>query len=241
MPILSIKVDADGPLKACRDLRENQIPWTIARSLTMVAQAGQDAARKLAGQVFRLRNDWTTRNIKIEAATKQNLTAKVFTDTSNRTTGAGDYLPLQQDGGIKVSHRSGVRVAVPSDYLRSATGNGPIPVQLRPQVMLQFLDSAAELTTKQVRRRRQALVNGWYFWLHPNKANPKAIMGRQVNETQVHIFYFLVPDAGVPARFPMENTVRDVVDRQYVEIFRRAATETISNDLLRGSGVSVKL
>lgn len=112
-----------------------QLPFAIARTLTKVAQDGQAAGIVEVGQVFTQRNDWTRRGIKIKPATKTNLVAEVFTDTSNRKSGAPDYLLKQEDGGDRVPVNGRHYIAIPTKYLRRIAP-GVIGNSLRPRSLL---------------------------------------------------------------------------------------------------------
>ena len=240
--MLSAKVDISGPMAAFQNLRREQLPWTIARALTKTAQDVQGASRQLADRVFKTRNDWTVRNIKIKAATKTQLMAVVFTDTANHHSGAPDYLGPQQDGAEKVPHNGRMHIAIPTKYLRQITGNGPIPNKYRPRTMLQFAQ-AGPPTKGQMRKRSAAIRDGWYYFLQTLHGGGYCIMGRYVAapRDQARGFYLLVTEAHIRGRFPMERTAIEICDMRFEENFRNAAIETIGNDLLRGSGLRIKL
>lgn len=238
-----MKVDVDGPLRAFKDLRENSLPFVIARALTMTAQAGQKAAQALERGVFKLRNDWTVRNTKITPATKQNLVASVYTDTSNHSSGAPDYLARQQDGGEKVPVNGRKMLAIPTQYLRRMAP-GTIPAELRPRNLLGALGgryTAFKRGSGQIALRNQKIVNGFVFFLQTMQGGRLAIMGRYMTENEAYPFYILVPDARINARFPMDKTVIEITEREFPAMLTKAANETIANDLLQGSGVRVKL
>lgn len=242
MAILGIKVDISGPLAAFQNLRRDQLPWTIARALTKTAQDGQAAGRRLEGEVFKLRNDWTVRNTRIRPATKTELTSIVFTDTSNHVTGAPDYLGPQQDGAEKVPHNGRMHIAIPTTYLRQITGNGPIPDRYRPRTMLQFAQ-AGPPTKGQMRKRNAAIRDGWYYFMQTLRSGVDCIMGRYVHDPRdaARVFYLLVTEAQIRGRFPLEKTVIQICDARFEDNFRTAALETIGNDLLRGSGLRIRL
>jgi len=246
--LLNIKVDVDGPLAACKELRENQIPFTIARALTMTAIEARDAVRVEEKRVFHTRNDWTTSRTLVKMATKQDLTAQVYTDTANRKTGAPDYLPRQEEGGIKrpsgygVQFQGGSYLAVPTKVLLRMIGGGIMPAKYRPTNML--LSATLGPPTKgQMRRRRAQLREGMYYFIVTFKSGKLGVMGRNANDARDAAvpLYILTPDAHVTARFPMDQTVKDVVEQSFSGNFSKAAIEVMGNDLLRGSGVSVRL
>jgi hypothetical protein len=242
-----IKVDIDGPMKAFKDLREDQIPWTIARALTMTAVDGRDAARVKEGQAFRLRNDWTQQRTLTGIATKTSLTAQVYTDTENRSTGAPDYMPLQDEGGTKtprgyIQWKGQSFLAVPTKELRRIYP-GVIPAQYRPTNILP-LTTIGPPTRGQMRARRAQIRNGMYFFVQPSsKSGVLMIMYRNAFDVRdaARPLYILVSKANVRGRQVVEEVVTRVVESNFAANFSKAASETIANDLLRGSGVSVRL
>jgi hypothetical protein len=241
--MFTARVDVSGPLAGCQQLRTEQLPWTLARALTMTAQQGQAASREVAGAVFKLRNDWTLQNIRIKAATKTMPVAEVNADTSNRQTGAPDYLSRQQSGGNRVPVNGRMHIAVPTKYLLQMVGGGVIPQELRPR---QLLGAVGERYTRTKRNGQIALTNqkrvrGMVFFLYPPEPQAKMIMGRYWTERQAYPFYLLIDEARIPPRFPMEQTVMALAEKNFPQNFSKAATETIANDMLRGSGLQVKL
>jgi len=248
---LTIKVNIDGPLKAFRDLRTNQLPFTIARALTMTAIDGQAAMRDLEGSVFTMRNDWLIRNTRIKAATRENLVAEVYEDTRNRKGSAPDYLSDQESGGVRTGFVWWNRVeyrAIPTKYLNPF--NGVIPRELAAQNLLNAVDGKYTVTvTKRVgdfkyKRnaiRKQKLVQNMVFFVVTLKSGTLALCGRQARENNAIPFYVLETSAKVSPTFPAFEEVNKMAQETFPENFRRAAIETIASDLLRGSGVSVRL
>jgi len=247
MPVLSAKVDVDGPLRAFADLRQNQIPFTIARALTMTAIDARNTTRTLEGSKFQLRNDWTVDRTLTQMATKQNLTAEVYTDTANRRTGAPDYLPRQEDSGTKTpSGRVTVDgiayIGVPTKYLRAIVGQ-IIPSWARPAQLLQNIKSRG------TRRRGKAegpsvrgfVTFGHVFFATVLKSGKPAIMARAVGERDALPMYILIKSAHIPAVFPAFQEVSQTAEARFPANFSRAATEVIANDAMRGSGVQVRL
>lgn len=244
MPILSAKVDIDGPLQAFEKLRAKQLPWTIARALTQTAKEGQGGARKLEGEVFKLRNDWTVQSTKIVAATNNNLVAQVLTDTANRKSGAPDYLGDQESGGDRVPVGGRMHRAVPTQYLlRMCGSSGVIPDELRPRNLLGAVNDRYSGWNRkgQIALRNQKIVRGMVFFLANLPGGSLAIYGRYWTERDAYPMYVLTPEAHLRAIFPMEKTVVEIVEANFPENFSKAATETIANDLLHGSGLRVKL
>jgi hypothetical protein len=251
MPILSMSVDVDGPLKAFADLRQNQLPFTIARALTMTAQDSQAAMRELEGKVFRLRNDWLVQNTRIKAATTTNLVAQVYEDTRNRSGSAPDYLSDQETGGLRVGFvrwNGNVYRAVPTKYLNPF--GGVIPRELAAQNLLGAVNGKYTITVmkrvgdfKYQRNavRRQNRVQTMAFFVVKLKDGTLALCGRNAGSQEAIPLYILVAGAHVSGIFPAFDTVSEVATAKFPENLTKAATETIANDLLRGSGIRIKL
>lgn len=245
--VLDIKVDIDGPLRACKILREDQIPFTIARALTMTAVDARDAAREKEADVFELRNDWTQQRTLTKMATKTDLTAQVYTDTTNRRTGAPDYMPLQDDGGIKhpsaysVQWKGQSYLAVPTKVLRRLC-RGPIPAKWKPSQML-INATMGPLTKSQMRQRRALARDGMYYFIVRVKSGALCIMGRAVADARdaAEPYYILITSANLRGRHPVDEVVDRIVEEFFSENFSKASTEISVNESLRGTGVRVKL
>lgn len=245
--VLDIKVDIDGPMRACKILREEQLPFTIARALTMTAMDARDAVRTKEGEVFELRNDWTQKRTLTKMATKTDLTAQVYTDTENRRTGAPDYMPMQEDGGTKrpnaysVQWRSQGYLAVPTKALRRICP-GPIPAKWRPSQML-LNATMGPLTRTQTRQRRAMARDGMYYFIVRLKSSALFLMGRAVADAREAAipYYILITSAHLRGRHPVDETVEVVVEEKFAENFSKAATEIAVNNSLQGTGVRVKL
>ena len=257
MPVWGIKTNFDDAIATCDVLTHEQMPFTIARALTMTAQDAQKDTRDLTQRVFKLRNDWTTRNIKITPAQKDTLVATVFSDTENRETGAKDYLPSQQEGEERVPIQGRKRIAIPTKYLLSMVGNKPMPDWLRPAAMMKYADLNGKFATTRDRgkvkkgtlRRRPATINNLIFFVPSDSSGREiplpggafVIMARSVGDPKAaYPMYLLVTEASIKARFPMQATVEAAVAAGIGPNFDRAAAEVMGSELLRGTGFRLK-
>ena len=257
--MLNLSVDISGPLAGIEKLLGDDLPFTIARFLTMCAQEGQTAARDLEKSTFRLRNDWTTRNTKITPATKTSLLSQVYTDTENRATGAPDYLPRQEEGGEKVPLAGHRFLAIPTRYLRRVAP-GIIPDGLRPRNLLPPGANLGEtylgnFRQKGVRPRRAigketraALeTNHYAAFVQKTKGGTLCIFVRyggmrhtgNLSGNDAEPWYTLVPDAHLKPIFPMEQLVQAAVEAGAEKNFDRAAAEVLVNNAL-DSGFRVR-
>jgi hypothetical protein len=262
MSDFGITVDIREQIAGLEKALGDDLPFTIARFLTLCAQEGQAAARAGERAVFTLRNDWTTQNTKITPATKQSLFAVVYTDTANRATGAPDYLPQQDEGGEKVPIAGHRFLAIPTRYLFKYTPKTrPIPDNLRPSALLppgvmldvgervqgHFTAGSRATGTHRVigRRSLKKLGNGDFeAFVQQTRTGTLCIfvkhggLGYQ-GAQDAEPWYTLVREAHIRPRFPMEDLVEAAVDAGLDKNFNRAAAEVLVNDLLR-AGFSVQ-
>jgi hypothetical protein len=253
-----IKLDPGGVDVGLREMIGDDLPFTIARFLTLSAQDGQEAGRQLAGRVFKLRNDWTTRNVRITPATKTKLMSEVFTDTSNRRSGAPDYLPAQDEGGEKVPLGGHRYLAVPTRYLRKLAP-GVIPSALRPRSLLPpnanlgqayqgKFGRVGKAATPYPRTSHQdaILSNGDFVaFAQTTKSGVLCIfvrhggVGFHGGSQDAEPFYTLIRAAHIQPRFPLEQVVEAIVQQNADRNFDRAAAEVLVNRALK-SGLQVK-
>ena len=255
--MISIRTDMGDVDAGLERLIGEDLPFTIARFLTMQAQSGQGAARAGEREVFKLRNDWTTQNTKITPATKQSQMSEVFTDTSNRKTGAEDYLPRQDEGGDKVPLAGHRYLAIPTRYLRKVAP-GIIPNALRPKNLLPaganlgeaFTGSFSSKGTRPRRglgrdARKKLGSNEFVAFVQQTRGGTLCIfvrhggIGFHGGSQDAEPWYTLVSEAHVKARFPMEQLVETALDADAQKNFDRAAAEVLVNNAIR-SGFRVQ-
>ena len=260
MGILGLRLDLGGVDKGLEQLLGEDLPFTIARFLTMMAQEGQGVSREAEKRVFKLRNDWTVRNTRITPATKTKLFSEVFTDTSNQKTGADDYLPRQEDGGEKVPVAGHSFLAIPTKYLRKyVPDNKPIPDNMRPRAILpagadlgqsyggKFSSGSRSNGTKRLigRQTMKKLGSGEFeAFIQTTKSGTLCIFVRHggmgyKGARDAEPWYTLVREAHVKPVFPMEQLVEQVVGEKMEATFNRAAAEVLVNDALK-NGLQVR-
>jgi hypothetical protein len=254
--LVKLSVDVDGPVRGIRTIRDQALPFTIVRALTMTAQDAQQIVRQVERGVFKLRNDWTTRNTKITPATKEKMMAEVYTDTGDAS--APDYLPRQQDGGERVPVGGHRYLAIPTDYLFKYTSRSrPIPDNLRPKAIL---PADAEIgatyagsfsfgagTARRVigkRTLKKLGASDFMAFTQVTRSGSLCIMVRHGGGTggpsDAEPWYLLIHDAHIRPVFPMTAVVTEVVSMNFEANFTRAAAEVAVNDALRGTGLTVK-
>lgn len=154
-----IKIDAQVT-NAMRGF-ERQMPFAIALALTRTAQ---DAQQEVKGQLpsrFALRNGWTARNIRIQAASKSGLEATIT---------APDYMAKQETGETEHAKRRYLVAPAP------AIGNRIAPAGMRPSAVLrQPRTFIMEMKSGKVgivqRKGRRPLPVRILWWLTPTQRN----------------------------------------------------------------------
>lgn len=153
-----IKIDAQVT-NAMRGF-ERQMLFAIALALTRTAQ---DAQQEVKGQLpsrFALRNGWTARNIRIQAASKSGLEATIT---------APDYMTKQETGETEHAKRRYLVAPAP------AIGNRIAPAGLRPSAVLRqprtfILEAGGSVAIAQ-RKGRKAKPLRILWWLTPTQRN----------------------------------------------------------------------
>lgn len=231
MPTFNVKLDATEVVKGLFDLQKNQLPYAMARSLTVTAKDAQVAVQGGLSKKFHLRNNWTVQGIRVKPAEKKQwpITADVHTDVANRRTGAPDYLAPQEDGAEKVPIGGRHHLAIPTKYLRRMV-SGVIPEELRPRNLLGAVGGrfAGRNRKGQIALKGQKLVKGFEFFLFPDPQNPKWIMGRYFTDRDAYPFYVLVPHGRIKPSLHMQKTVENIVNDRFARNW-----EVVWQDIIR--------
>jgi hypothetical protein len=259
--LIKLSVDVDGPMRGIKIVRDQALPFTIVRALTLTAQEAQAIVQQVERTAFALRNDWTVRNTKITPATKDKMMAEVYTDTGNRASGAIDYLPRQQDGGERVPLSGHKYLAIPTNYLFKYTPKSrPIPDNLRPKAILPpdaqigqtYAGSFSSGSRGEVKRMigkatmKKLGVSDFAAFTQVTHSGTLCIfvrhggMGFRGGSNDAEPWYVLVRNARIKPVFPMTDVVTQVVGSNFDHNFTRAAAEVGINDALRGTGLTVK-
>lgn len=128
--MLEINVQSDilQAMKKLQSITEKQqFAFACARALTQTAVEVQTEVRKNMPSRFTLRRDWIVKGIRVERATKRNLTAVVYSRDK--------FMGLQEFGGTKNPLRN--YIAVPTSMVRRT-----------PREMIKKSDRPAQLGDK---------------------------------------------------------------------------------------------
>lgn len=107
--IISVQTDIEKAIKQLQSITEKeQFRFAVAKALTKTAVDVQREVRKNMPSRFILRRQWIVQGIQIERATKQNLTASVYSRDK--------FMKLQETGGPKNPLRN--YIAIPTSMVK---------------------------------------------------------------------------------------------------------------------------
>ena len=199
---MEFKIDIKGLneiVKELDDLAKKQLPFAIARSLTMTAS---DARKKIIQEMpmrFTIRTGWLTSKYgpRVEMATKQNMSAKVFI--------TAPWIIGFEKGEIRTPE--GKFFTIPTENVRR-TKRDLIAKTMKPSYLLHQA------------KRKAFFVN--------TKVGLKVIAQRVSKKRYpLKIMYYLVPKAKITPRLFFEQTCRGIVYENWRKNFDIALDEAI--------------
>ncbi|MBX6382093.1 MAG: hypothetical protein IRZ07_03830 [Microbispora sp.] len=156
---INVSVDIRKATRFLDDAARRQIPFATAKALTATADAARIAVTRSLPQTFDRPTPFTLRAIGIKAATKRDLTARVFVKDAQ-----AKYLALEETGGTRTPDK-GVALVMPKAVARNAFGN-------IPKGMLQRLKRQKNVF---VGKPEGSNAGGFYRRLKNDKLQPLAI------------------------------------------------------------------
>lgn len=176
-----------------------QFRFSVAKALTVTAAQVQQEVRKNMPERFTLRRQWVVNGIRIEKATKDNLTATVYSKDA--------FMGRQEVGGTKVPKFDN-HLAIPMRAVRR-TKTGMINAADLPSNL-----GKAEFSVKrgkQMAPRRGA--GGSVFKL---VSNGRTYLCRRRNG-QVELLYLLVPNAQVKKRLGLGDDAKKIARLKFAQ------------------------
>lgn len=202
--MITIKVDMK-PVQEMLAKAGTEMPFAIAKGLTKTAQDVQSKVIEGLPNRFTLRTGWykpnTPYGFKIEKATKQNMTAKVFTKAP--------FMQLQEEGGTK-RLPSGKRIAVP--FLEQQGR--------RPGVVYGVKRTKRDLIMKSQKPRNLAKA----FTLKGRHGDLLAMRQGRGKRSVLRIMYALEQVAQIKKRLGFAETARMVINA----VWRRNLEDAIN-------------
>lgn len=106
---INVQSDIAAAMRRLRSITERQqFAFATARALTQTAAEIQTEVKRKMPERFTLRRDWIVRGMRVEKATKQNLTARVYSRDK--------FMGLQEHGGTKGALRN--YLAIPTSMVK---------------------------------------------------------------------------------------------------------------------------
>jgi len=238
--MITVSVDISDAIAGLNDFQKRQVPYAMSRTLNDVVKISRETLIRLMPSIFKFRTGtrWVSSGgpkgtgwFNITFSTKTRLVAIIESTF--------DFLYLQEQGGIKVSHHAG-RLAIPLGKLRLTK----IPPQLRPKFILgnRGADLGSVLRAASLgprSRKKQFKQFGAGFIL---KSNGKEFIARRVQSASqaaglavsrpkrgtIDLLYVLTRRATMHSRLGMAATVRKVVEQEFDAAFQRRMREALA-------------
>jgi hypothetical protein len=177
--IISVETDIERAIGQLRSITEmQQLKFAIAKALTQTAYDVQKEVRANMPGRFILRRQWIVQGIRVERATKENLTATVYTKDK--------FMALQESGGQKNALRN--FVAIPTSMVKR-TKTDVIAKSDRPSALgskAEIIDMNGHkwLALKKARKGSNGVRLKLLYLLVP-RAQMKAKLGLEKDGTRV--------------------------------------------------------
>jgi len=244
MIVVGVKADISAAIAKCNRLAKSQVPFATALALTRAAQKTKARLVEEMQRDFDRPTPFTLNSLRVDAATKQDLRAKVyFKDFAGSGTPAGKYLAPEIYGGPR--HAKGFERALqragilPSNWYCIPTdgapldqyGNVPAGVIVRIMSQLQaFGEQGYSMNeTAALRAKRQRRPEGRYFAVTPNNQptnNLRPGIYERISGNLSMIFVFTSKQPEYRERFPFfevgEATARAEFQVQFPQALEQA-------------------
>jgi hypothetical protein len=198
---IRVTTDLSRFILAMNRTAERQVPFALARALTMTAQDAQADVKAQLPKRFTLRNNWVSSGIRIKPATK---------GTPEAIVGSLEpFMERQELGGTKQA-RAHSRVAVPVNVKRSKRDRipkGQRPAALKGQPRILSIRGSNIVTTK-------------------GGAGILRRVGR--DRYPLQILYWLKRGVRVQPRFGFKGTASNTVQRQFGDNFVKALADAMA-------------
>jgi hypothetical protein len=203
---IGVKSTLDQVLAAVGVFDDKQLPFAVSKALNDTANQARDAVRAKMPSNFTIRRDWVVKGIQVVPATKQSLSAIVWS--------RDDYMALQETGGDKTPF--GKYLAIPLPAVKPTAGS-IVRKEDYPR------NIPATLTAPGKGGQLTAVVtmrNGKKFIARAS-ANP-------TKGKRLELLYYLMPTAHLKPRLNLETITDQVVADKFADNFEKAIALAMS-------------
>jgi len=215
MPDISVRIDARIFERALFAMQK-QIPFAMARALTLTAQ---DCKMALVGHLpddFTIRTTWLEQGMRIKSATKANQSAEV---------GSIDpFMVLQEAGGTKEPKNKAM--GIPTDVIRGDDNRGIATAGKWPKSLINAKKSARSYFVGK-------FASGKRFLGHktgaaePRKRVRDGRTGPVLPREPMEVVYVFADKAQIKPRWEFEKQILAVCDKEFADNALRAIDEVL--------------
>ena len=198
---------------------EKQLPFALSKCVNMTTKDAVAALRGGLSDEFTVRNSRTAKGITFNAATKTHLQAEV---------GSRDaWMVLQALGGTKHASKKSMAVPVPKPTggtgLRGASNRGLLLQNKWPSAL-----GPGEAHDQRQQKRVAAgkVAKASRFFVKDGKGGTK-VMYQRMSGGHLKLVYQMKDEAPIKARWPLEEAVREVVEKRWAHHALAAMKEAI--------------
>lgn len=197
-------------------LEQSQIPFTMAVTLTRLAQQSQKRIRRKMPSQFEIRSKRVIQGVRIKPARKADFKRGTI---NSQVLDIDEFMAIHTTGGIKRPSRHRY-LSVPRQALKDRghrTKTGKVKKRFKPSVMIAKIKAqrTARHPKKKGRRgpRRPFIMD----------INGQPVIAQRKSSKRFPLIYFwgMTTNARIRKRWPFEETVEQVVRRNYVKTFIR--------------------
>ena len=201
-----------------RDIKwfmRKEYPWALKKTLDAMAKEGQKAVQIQTRKEFSLHTDFVPKGVWAQVAKKKDIIAKgegqsaVF--TAPRISG---FMPIHETGGTRTPQQSR-NIAIPAQDLKQLnfrTSTGKVKKQYKPKTLLEAFNRG---TSSSGSRTKDA------FLIRGKGGTPLIVRRKTKARYPLKVLYNLSRSASYKERWDFEDTVRQVVRRDFAKVFAR--------------------
>lgn len=195
---ISVKTDIESAISQLQTIAEaKQMRFAVAKALTATAVEVQQEVRKNMADRFTLRRQWIVQGIRVDKATKENLTATIYSKDA--------FMGRQEVGGTKTP-KYDQHLAIPMRAVRRYKSGMINPADLPSNL------GQASFTVK--RGGKEAARRGAGGSVFKLVSKGRTFLCRRRNG-QVELLYMLIPKADVKKRLGLAEDAQKIAKARF--------------------------